>query len=158
MKFTDENTFCGHHHMDQRRWICALENGEEASTDPQPAHGTRACYQRGCTCTPCKAAEAAYRSDLRLKHLKGLPVLGALVSPLEAQRRVRQFKLEGYVLHDETGLEKPSVERLGRWRPRSLQLSRSECIRLSTALRIHRLARWAMLEGADSAAGDSPPP
>jgi hypothetical protein len=117
------------------------------ATDPQPAHGTRASYQRGCTCTPCKAAEAAYRADLRLKRLKGLPILGVLVSPLDAQRKLRQFKLEGYAVHED-GNTAPSVERLGRWRPRSLQLTRQQRIRLSTHLRVWRLAQWAMLEGA----------
>lgn len=107
-------------------------------------HGTRTTYQRQhCRCTPCKAAEAAYRSNLRLRKAKGQPILGALVSAVEARRRVRQLKLEEYPI--------ARVERMGGWSPRTLQLDRQEQIRLSTLVRIRRVASFAMLEGADSA-------
>lgn len=104
-------------------------------------HGTRKTYQREhCRCTLCRAANAAYIADLRAKHLKGKPILGALVSPVEARRRVRQLKLEEYPI--------ARVERMGGWSPRTLQLDRQEQVRLSTLLRIRRVASFAMLEGA----------
>lgn len=30
-------------------------------------HGTRATYVAGCSCAPCRAAEAAYRRDYRAR-------------------------------------------------------------------------------------------
>jgi hypothetical protein len=122
---------------DRRAQTCS---GRRA-TDPQPAHGTRACYQRGCPCTPCKAAEAAYRADLRLKRLKGLPILGALVSPVEARRRVRQLTGEGYT--------KARVAAMAGWQNGHLQFGAHQRIRLATLLRIRRVAIFAMLEGAE---------
>jgi hypothetical protein len=116
-------------------------------TDPQPAHGTRACYKRGCTCTPCKAAEAAYRADLRLKRLKGLPVLGVLVSPVEARRRIRQLKTEGY--------PETRIASMAGWadgRARHVQLGAARLIRFFTLRRIQKVADFAMLEGTDGAA------
>lgn len=59
-----------------------------------PAHGTRACYLHGCHCDPCKAAEAAYRQQLRHDHRAGIQRLGSVVSPVEAQRHIRQLKAE----------------------------------------------------------------
>lgn len=123
--------------------------GGRRQTDAEPDHGTRARYQAGCACTPCKAAEAAYRSDLRKKHLKGLPILGLLVSPVEARRRLRQLKLEEYPV--------ARVERMGGWGPRTLQLDRQQLIRLSTLIRMRRVAAFAMLAGADGV-GDAPAP
>lgn len=104
-------------------------------------HGTRSSYQAGCDCLPCKAAEAAYRADLRRRHLKRLPILGALVSPVEARRRVRQLKLEEYTV--------ARIAQLAGWRNGRVQLGQRERIRLSTLVRIRRVARFAMLEGAD---------
>lgn len=107
-------------------------------------HGTRTAYQKGCACTPCRAAEAAYRAQLRVRKAKGLPLLGALVSPVEARRRVRQLKLEEY--------PEPRIARMAGWRePRSRQVrfGQRERIRLWTLLRIRRVAQFAMLEGAD---------
>lgn len=120
--------------------------GGRRLADPEPDHGTRARYQRGCTCTPCKAAEAAYRANLRVKHLKGLPVLGVLVSPVEARRRVRQLTGEGYT--------KARVAAMAGWQNGHLQFGAHERIRLATLLRIRRVAIFAMLEGA---APDPPP-
>lgn len=112
----------------------------------EPQHGTRTCYQAGCKCTPCRAAEAAYRASLRTRHAKGLPILGALVSPVEARRRIRQLKGEGY---PETRIASMAGWRDGR--SRHVQLKDVPRIRLFTLLRIRRVAVFAMLEGVDLA-------
>lgn len=112
-------------------------------------HGTRACYQQGCGCTPCKAAEALYRSSLRLRHLKGLQLFGGLVSAVEARRRVRQFKDEGYT--------RRQIAVLAGYKNGHLQFTHQHRIRLSTLLRLRKVARWAMLEGESSASDGATP-
>lgn len=107
-------------------------------------HGTRATYQSGCACTPCRAAEATYRTQLRQRKAKGLPLLGMLVRAVEARRRIRQLKLEGYPT--------TRIAAMAGWadhRSRHIQFDEQARIRLSTLLRIRRVAAFAMLEGAD---------
>lgn len=121
--------------------------GGRRQTDVQPSHGTRASYQRGCPCTHCKAAEAAYRADLRKKHLKGLPVLGALVSSAEARRRIRQLKGEGYTA--------TRIVTMAGWtdaRTRHVHILPGALIHLGTLLRIRDVADFAMLEGTNNPA------
>ena len=43
----------------------AFWEGGVASLLSEPEHGTRARYKRGCRCLVCRAAEAAYRRELR---------------------------------------------------------------------------------------------
>lgn len=59
-------------------------------------HGTRSCYQRGCRCLPCKAAEAAYRSQLRRQQTRARRPLGALIPASEAWARIRVLTQEGF--------------------------------------------------------------
>lgn len=59
-------------------------------------HGTYAAYRGGCRCVRCKAAAADYRRDLRGRRARGLPVLGSIVSAVEAGRIVRQLHGEGF--------------------------------------------------------------
>jgi hypothetical protein len=59
------------------------------STTPTTGdHGTRTCYQAGCACTPCRAANAAYIAHLRASYRQHRIPLGHLVSASEAVRRV----------------------------------------------------------------------
>lgn len=111
--------------------------------DTRP-HGSRSTYQGGCRCTPCRAAEASYRALLRQRHLHGRPILGHLVSGVEARRRVRQLKLEGYTA--------TRIAEMAGWHNGHLQFTDRPLIRLKTLLRIRRVARFAMLEGTDAAA------
>lgn len=104
-------------------------------------HGTRARYQAGCRCTPCRAAEAVYRRQLRGRHARNLPTLGQLINPRDAARRIRQLKLEGYT--------ETRIAQMAGWRDRHLQFRGRASIRLRTYLRIRRVARFAMLEGHD---------
>lgn len=104
-------------------------------------HGTRAAYQSGCACTPCRAAEATYRTQLRQRKAKGLPLLGMLVRAVEARRRIRQLKLEGYTA--------ARIAHMAGWKDRHLQVGDRDCVRLATLIRIRRVARFAMLEGTD---------
>lgn len=104
-------------------------------------HGARASYQAGCKCLLCKAAEAAYRSSLRLRKAKGLPLLGSLVSAVEARRRIRQFKREGY--------SKRRIAHMAGWKNGHIQVGGRQRMRLRTLARIRRVASFAMLEGAE---------
>lgn len=106
-----------------------------------PDHGTRSRYQAGCTCLPCRAAEAGYRAHLRGRQARGLPTLGLLISPATASRRIRQLKLEGYTV--------ARIAALAGWKDRHIRLDRGVRIRLCTYLRIRRVAMFAMLEGDD---------
>lgn len=101
--------------------------------------GMRSSYQAGCRCVPCRAAEAIYRAKLRKRKAKGLPLLGALISPVEARRRIRQLKGEGYT--------KARIADMAGWKNRHVQLGRQQRLRLATVLRIREIAKFAMLEG-----------
>ena len=101
--------------------------------------GTRGTYQAGCRCFACRVAESTYRAQHRRRKAKGLPTLGMLISPVEARRRIRQLKLEGYT--------KARIAAMAGWRNRHIQFSPRQRIRLATLLRVRRVARFAMLEG-----------
>lgn len=105
-------------------------------------HGTRPDYQKGCRCTPCRAAEAAYRHQLRAKHLKGLPVLGQLVSASEAWARIRILKQEGFVPAQITGWRDPRHLPLRSFTP-------GQRVRLSTLLRLRRLCQLYLIQDED---------
>lgn len=112
-----------------------------------PDHGTRSRYQAGCTCLPCRAANAVYAANLRGRKARHLPLLGALISPKDAARRIRQLKLEGYTA--------ARIAQLAGFKDRHLQFTAHSRIRLRTYLRIRRVARFAMLEGHDLPPFDS---
>lgn len=105
------------------------------------SHGIRAIYQKGCRCLLCRSAEASYRAALRRRHLRQLPILGTLISPVEARRRIRQLRNEGYT--------KDRIAQMAGWRDGHLRCATSDRIRLATLVRIRRVARFAMLEGAE---------
>lgn len=72
-------------------------------------HGTRACYQRmGCRCLPCKAANARYEAARAKDKAAGKQRLGAIISPSEAMKRVKQMKAErisGRAINRQNGLK-----------------------------------------------------
>jgi hypothetical protein len=122
------------------------------------SHGQRRTYQAGCRCTPCKAAEAVYRSILRLRKAKGLPPVGKVVSAIEARRRIRQLLREGYT---RARLAEMLGRRNGKLPPVLSNMTvdpRHVGIRIRTLLRIRRIAAEAMLEGTqDQQDGDVEP-
>lgn len=62
-----------------------------------PPHGTRACYQRaGCHCTPCRAAEAAYRAALRRLQATGKRPLGSLMDAATVRALVKGMRIEKF--------------------------------------------------------------
>lgn len=73
------------------------------------AHGTRAAYQHGCPCDLCRSAEATYRKTLRARQRSGRPSLDTVISPQEAQRRIRQLRIEGVTTRQ-------LAQALGTWR------------------------------------------
>lgn len=103
-------------------------------------HGTRRDYQRGCRCTPCRAAEAAYRSSLRRLRASGKQPLGAKVSAVDTWRKIRQFKSEQFT-------QAEIARRLGLQSPQ-LQFDRKR-ITLATSLKVARFYRLVILEGQD---------
>lgn len=68
-------------------------------------HGTRRQYRQGCHCTPCRAANAAYEAKRRHAHRCGLPLLGAIVKPTEARRRIHQLEAEHVPIAQRLGLK-----------------------------------------------------
>lgn len=102
-----------------------------------PGHpcGTRAAYQAGCTCLPCRAAEATYRSQLRRRHALGKLPLGALVDATVTWRFVLALQREGVRKSD-------LAKRLGLvWPVLHLHPRR---VRRRTALKIRRIYRQVM--------------
>jgi hypothetical protein len=74
-------------------------------------------------------------------------VLGVLVSPVEARRRIRQLKTEGY--------PETRIASMAGWaeRPGAARAARTaRLIRFFTLRRIQKVADFAMLEGTDGAA------
>lgn len=98
-------------------------------------HGTRARYQRHhCRCLPCRAAEAAYRSGLRRRHLLGLPILGQLVDAEPSRRMLR-------VIRGEYFGKQQTIRAFGYAQP-YLQWGRR--IRRSTAARVDAFYQHAL--------------
>jgi len=58
------------------------------------AHGTRANYQHGCRCTPCKAANAQYQLTYRGLCARNIPRPCAVVSSRPARRLLTGFRRE----------------------------------------------------------------
>lgn len=103
-------------------------------------HGTRATYQSGCGCLPCKAANSAYVQHLREQARKGIPPLGATTSAIETWRMIRALRVDGVKKQDVAkalGLKRPILE----WH--------HDVIKIRTQLRVRRLYRMLMLEGPD---------
>jgi hypothetical protein len=59
-------------------------------------HGRRRTYQQGCTCGPCRAANAQYSAAYRAAQASGRPVLGARTAGQDALRLVARLLAEGY--------------------------------------------------------------
>lgn len=106
----------------------------------EPAHGTRARYRRGCRCLPCRSANAIYQQRYRLARQHGRRPLGARISAVETWRRIRQLKAERLT-------QAEIARRLGLKRP-LLQLD-TDVVTLRNAIKIRRLHRQLILEGAD---------
>jgi hypothetical protein len=98
-------------------------------------HGERATYKAGCSCTPCRAAEASYRAELRRREAEGRPALGARVGPGMMWRQIDALRREGYT-------DGEIARRLGLQTPR-LQLHR-ERVTLRSKLKVQRLYRLTM--------------
>lgn len=97
-------------------------------------HGTRRRY-KGCRCRTCRAAEATYRSALRLRQASGKATLGATVTAaVEARRIIRSLKAEGFsksvIARDACGK-----------RDRHLRLPSSGKLTLRRLLELRRFAR-----------------
>lgn len=101
-------------------------------------HGTRATYKKGCHCLPCRAANAAYIANLRRRHQRGLPILGAYVPAHETWRQLR-------LLTTEYETEAMLAQRLGHKTGR-LQYGRKR-VRLFTAVKVARQYRLDILAG-----------
>lgn len=105
------------------------------------SHGTRACYQAGCACIPCRAAEASYRAQLRRRHVEGRPILGRLVDAVPLWRQVRSLQIEGY--------RKSQIARLANLPEPRIRLHRKR-VRLSSRLKVNRLYRLTISEGLEA--------
>lgn len=101
-------------------------------------HGTRARYQGGCACVPCKAAEAAYRASLRQLRAKGKPLWGSHVQAGPMWRQIKSLRIEG-VSYGEM------ARRLGLQYPQ-IRLHH-ERVTLKSLLKVRALYRRIMDEG-----------
>lgn len=109
-------------------------------------HGTRASYQRQrCRCVPCRASEATYRADLRRRHARGLPILGAVVSAVETRRQLRLLVTEYDTEGDTTQAKTEIARRLGIKDGRLRYGAKR--IRVRTMLNVYRLYQMDILAG-----------
>lgn len=107
-----------------------------ALTQPDQVHGTRKTYQQGCTCRPCRSAEAQYRQALRTLKAHGKQPLGSLVAANLTWRQIEALRIEGFSYPE-------IAQRIGlRWPQLRLH---PEVIRLKSALKIQRLYRQYMI-------------
>lgn len=115
-------------------------DAELEHADQVLAHGTRACYQRQhCDCSPCKAAEAAYRTALRLRKAKGLPILGAYLSASEAWARVRVLTQEGF-----------NRKQISGWHEdRAVRFTATSRVRLFTLKRLRDTCQRYLIDDAE---------
>lgn len=63
-------------------------------------HGTRKAYRAGCSCCPCRAANAAYQAQRRLDRRAGRLTLGLRISPAHARKRIRQLEADDITERD----------------------------------------------------------
>lgn len=104
-------------------------------------HGTRAAYQAGCQCLPCRAANAAYIGHLRGLQRRGKSALGQYVSAKATQQRIQQLLQERFT--------KGEIARCLGLKRRILEVH-PDVVRVKTALRIRLLWRERMTgEGPD---------
>lgn len=122
--------------------------GGRRSTDPEPSHGTRARYQRGCRCGDCKASNALYWSTWRKQRLSGRAPLRSLVSAVEAQRLIRLILLDW-----ESKMAAARALGLGA---NLARLTRADMIQLRTELRVRRLYRTRVLAPRPASGPDTP--
>ena len=73
------------------------------------AHGTRACYARGCRRLACRAANAAYMAQYRQDQAHGKQRLGSIISSTEARRRLHQLQAEHVPVAERLGLKSRRV-------------------------------------------------
>lgn len=123
------------------RRILLPRPGGRRDTDQEPAHGTRARYQKGCRCCLCRAAEAQYRASLRGLHARGKLPLGATMSAVETHRLIAKLLIERFTrgqIARAIGLKRPILE------------FHTDVITVRNALKVRRLYRLRVLgEGPD---------
>jgi hypothetical protein len=77
-------------------------------------HGTRASYQAGCSCTPCRAGNAGYQAQYRRLSAVGTRPLRSLVKATLLRRVLRQLTIEGFTeaeIARRLGLRDPRLTR-----------------------------------------------
>lgn len=110
-------------------------------------HGTRAAYRAGCSCVPCRAAEAAYRASIRQQHRQGRPPLGARISAVEARRLIRSLKAEHFT-------ERQIAQEACGERYRNPLLQRPAALTVRRLLQIKRYARLKLGEALPQSEGN----
>jgi hypothetical protein len=108
-------------------------------------HATRDLYRRGCRCTPCRAANAAYWRAWWAAQRGGRPRLGARVSAVEAQRLLRLLFIEWRA---STAAKTLLSQALGL-RHNLPRLRQQDRVTLRTELKIRQFYRWRMLADPD---------
>lgn len=109
-------------------------------------HGTRLQYQKGCKCTPCRAANASYWLAWYHAKQSGKPLLGSRISA--ARTHILMKVIRG---------EDMSNHRLGRdlfggYRAYK-RIRRERSLTLRTALKVQRYYRLRVAEQDDLIAG-----
>lgn len=111
-------------------------------------HGTRALYQRGCRCLPCRSANARYWTQWRQQRQAGIVPLGAIVSAARCHIELRALRGE-YQTAAALGTA------LG-WHRNTERVRQARRIRLRTALKVHRLFRQASFVWVEGGLSGSP--
>lgn len=108
-------------------------------------HGTRASYQRGCSCLPCSLANATYQAQYRRQQAHGKPALRSLMPATEARKTVNRLLRERYT--------RGQIARLLGLRFPVLKYDKRTRIQLRTVLRLRYVCRKMNGEGHDQTDG-----
>lgn len=90
------------------------------------AHGTRAAYLAGCTCLPCRAANAQYQAERRRRLAQGQELHGQAIPGHDTARLIRALRAEGFSaarLGALLGVHAVTVKEHSRSRPVEVRLA-----------------------------------
>lgn len=100
-------------------------------------HGTRAQYRRGCHCTPCRAANAAYMGHYRRRKAQGRQLLGSRIPAAKTHIVMRALRAEMS--------RRQLCLRVGWYANNYARIQHAAWITLRTALKVQREARRAAI-------------
>lgn len=102
-------------------------------------HGIRATYERGCRCTPCRAANARYWSHWFHARKSGKPLLGSRVNAARTHILMKVIRTEG--------ISHGALDQDLAWWGHYSRVRNARTVTLRTALKVARYYRLRVADG-----------